>query len=90
MKQKIVAALFVAFGLAAASAARADVHVVVNPFGFVAVAPPVVYEPYPYYGAPPVVYGGGGYWGHDHGGYRRGGHDRGGRGDRGDRGGRRR
>lgn len=70
MKQAILGVLVMALGLAATSAASAGVRVVINPFGFVAVPPPVVYEPYPYYGAPPLVYGGGGYWGHDRGGHR--------------------
>ena len=63
--QGICALALAALGLAASSAASADVHVIINPFGFVAVAPPVVYEPQPYYAAPPMVYAGRGYWG-DH------------------------
>ncbi len=53
MKQGILSAAFAALALGAASAASADVHVVINPFGFVAVAPPVIYQPRPYYAAPP-------------------------------------
>ena len=64
MKHAIPAIAFITLAFAAASAAKADVHVIINPFGFVAVAPPVVYEPRPYYAPPPVVYAGGGNWGH--------------------------
>jgi hypothetical protein len=77
MNQKIPPVLFFALGLAASSIASAGVRVDIDPFGFV--APPVVYAPYPYYGAPPVVYVGGGGWGHDRGGRGRGGRGGGGR-----------
>lgn len=78
MKKEIVALVFGALALTAASgaSARVNVEIGINPFGF-GVAPPVVYAPDPYYyDAPPVVYVGGGSWGGggDHG--RRGG-DRG-------------
>jgi hypothetical protein len=78
MKQGILAVAFIAFALTATSAANAGVSVIINPFGFVAPAPPVVYQPYPFYAAPPVVYVGGGSWGGDRGGRSRG-HARGGR-----------
>jgi hypothetical protein len=78
MKQGILSFVFIALALTAASAANAGVRVVINPFGFLAPVPPVIYQPYPFYAAPPVVYVGGGSWGGDHGD----------RGDRGDRGGR--
>jgi hypothetical protein len=79
MKQAILSTVFIALSLAAASLATAGVRVIVNPFGFVAVAPPVVYAPGPYYAPPPVVYVGGGSWGDRRGGGRR---DHGGRGGR--------
>lgn len=81
--------------LAIASSASARVHVEVslNPFGYGSYAPPVVYQPDPYYGAPPVVYYGGGSWGHGRGRYGHDnrhhydrGHDNRGRDDRDDRG----
>ncbi len=72
MKQGILSVVLIAVALAAASAANAGVHVIINPFGFVAVAPPVVYQPYPFYAAPPVVYAGGGSWGDRRGGRSRG------------------
>jgi hypothetical protein len=78
MKQGILAIAFIAVALTAASAANAGVRVIINPFGFVAPVPPVVYQPYPFYAAPPVVYVGGGSWGGDRGGHSRG-HARGGR-----------
>jgi hypothetical protein len=65
MKHGILSLLFIALALTAASAANAGVRVVINPFGFVAPVPPVVYQPYPFYAAPPVVYVGGGSWGGD-------------------------
>ena len=69
MKQGILAVAFIAVALTAASAANAGanagVRVIINPFGFVAPVPPVVYQPYPFYAAPPVVYVGGGSWGGD-------------------------
>ena len=76
MKKELVSLLFGAVVLAAAPAAyaRVDVSVGINPFGY-GYAPPVVYQPAPYYAPPVGVYLGGGGWG-------------GGRGYRGDRGGR--
>lgn len=73
MKQGILSLVFGALAITAASAAsaRVSVNIGINPFG--AYAPPVVYEPAPYYAPPPVVYFGGGSWGGD-------------RGDHGDRG----
>jgi len=79
MKQGILSVIFVALGLTAASAATAQVRVQVgiNPFVFGGYPPPVVYQPYPYFAPPPVVYLGGGAWAGDrwrhwggHGGYR--------------------
>jgi hypothetical protein len=80
MKQGIVALVFGAVALTAASAAsaRVNVSIGINPFGYGAYAPPVVYQPDPYYAAPPVVYFGGGSWAGDRG-RRSGGHARGGR-----------
>jgi hypothetical protein len=79
MKQRISLLAFGALALVATSAAsaRVNVSVGINPFGYGAYAPPVVYQPDPYYAAPPVVYLGGGSWGHGR--DRRGG-NRGGRG----------
>jgi hypothetical protein len=53
-----------ALTMMASSAAYAEVHVYVNPFGWGA-PPPVVYASPRYYGPPPVVYYGRGHWG-DH------------------------
>ncbi len=68
MKKGMLALVFGALALTAASAAlaRVDVSVGIAPFGYA--PPPVVYAPdYSYgYAAPPVVYFGGGYWGGDH------------------------
>jgi hypothetical protein len=72
MKHGILSIVFVAVALAAASVATADVRISVNPFGWIAPAPPVVYQPYPFYAAPPVVYVGGGSWGRHRGGGSRG------------------
>ena len=68
MKNRILSLSMVALALTASYAARADVHVVVgiNPFGWWAPAPPVVYEPPVYYATPPVVYYGRGHWGDQH------------------------
>jgi len=52
--------------------ARGFVSVVVNPFAFVAVPPPVIYQPAAFYVPPPVVYVGRGYWGGGRGGHPRG------------------
>jgi hypothetical protein len=79
MKQGILSAVFIALALTAASAANAGISIVINPFGFVAPVPPVIYQPDPFYAAPPVVYVGGGSWGGDHGRGRSRGHARGGR-----------
>jgi hypothetical protein len=75
MKQGILSLVFGALAITAAStaSARVNVNIGINPFGYGAYAPPVVYEPAPYYAPPPVVYFGGGSWGGD-------------RGDHGDRG----
>ena len=67
MKQRTLAFALGAVALAVTSAAsaRVSVSIGVNPYGYGAYAPPVVYQPDSYYGAPPVVYFGGGSWG-DH------------------------
>lgn len=61
MKQRTVCLVFgvLALGTASVASARVDFSVNLGP-------PPVVYQPDPYYVAPPVVYIGGGDWGHDH------------------------
>jgi hypothetical protein len=68
MKNQLLPLCVVALALGASGAARADVHVVVgiNPFGWWAPAPPVVYEPPVYYASPPVIYYGRGHWGDQH------------------------
>jgi hypothetical protein len=78
MKQGILSLVFGALAITAASpaSARVNVNIGINPFGYGGYAPPVVYEPAPYYAPPPVVYFGGGSWG---------GGDRGDHGDRGRR-----
>jgi hypothetical protein len=65
-----------ALALTASSAAFADVHVDINPFGYWGAPPPVVYAG-PRYDAPPVVYAGRGHYGdrHDDRGRRDRGHD---------------
>jgi hypothetical protein len=63
MKSQISLGL-AALALTASSAAFADVHVDINPFGYWGAPPPVVYAAPRYY-APPVVYAGRGHWGHD-------------------------
>jgi hypothetical protein len=65
MKKKIVLLAVGTLVLAASSCADAQVSVSVglNPFGWGAYTPPVVYQPPPYYAPPPVVYVGGGAWG---------------------------
>ena len=67
MKNRILSLGFAALALTASSAAFAAAHVsvVVNPFGFWAPPPPVVYAPPRYY-APPAVYYGRGHWGERH------------------------
>jgi len=78
MRKGILALGIVALALTVASTATAQVSVRVgiNPFVFGGHAPPIVYQPYPYYAPPPVVYLGGGFWAGDRGGhYRGGGHD---------------
>ncbi len=69
MKTRCVPALvFAVVSLLAGVAADAGVsfNVDLNPFGWGAPPPPVVYEPRGYeYSAPPVVYYGHGHWG-DH------------------------
>ncbi len=58
----------VALTCASLASARVSVSIGLNPYGYGAYAPPVVYQPTPYYyGAPPVVYYGGGNWGDGHG-----------------------
>jgi hypothetical protein len=79
MNKPALVSVFAALALGAAATAGAEVHVSVGvaPFVFGGYAPPVVYQPAPYYSPPPVVYLGGGSWGD-----RRRGHER----DRRDRG----
>jgi hypothetical protein len=88
MKKGLITLALCTFALTAASVASAHVDVVVgiNPFGFgTYVAPPVVYQPAPYYAPSPAIYLGGGAWGGDRGrrdrDRDRGDHGRGGRGD---------
>jgi hypothetical protein len=71
MKQGKFSIVFAALALTAASAATAQVRVQVgvSPFVFGGYVPPVVYQPYPYYAPPPVVYLGGGAWAGDRGGH---------------------
>jgi hypothetical protein len=73
MKLRILPLVLAIPMLAIASSASARVHVAVsiNPFGYGSYAPPVVYQPDPYYVAPPVVYYGGGSWGNGRGYYDR-------------------
>jgi hypothetical protein len=76
MKIRIRSLGIVALALTASTAAFADIHVDINPFGWGA-PPPVVYESPRYYAPPPVVYyGRGHYWG-DHREGREGSRDRG-------------
>jgi hypothetical protein len=76
MKNRILSLGIAALALTASSAASAaHVDVVVNPFGFWAPPPPVVYSPPRYY-APPAVYYGRGHWGERRGYHGRPGHDR--------------
>ena len=74
MRKVMLTLGFMALALTVTSTttAQVSVRVGINPFVFGGYAPPVVYQPYPYYAPPPVVYMGGGYWAGD-----RGGHDRG-------------
>ena len=68
MKQGLVYLAFAACALTAAAPASARVNVSISLpiFGIGGYAPPVVYQPDPYYAPPPVVvYGGGGSWGGD-------------------------
>ena len=69
MNQRILLLAFGTCALAVASAASAKVSVSVgiNPYGYGAYSPPVVYQSDRYYSAPPVVYFGGGSWGNGHG-----------------------
>lgn len=81
--------LLLAFGalaLAATSStyAHVSVSVGINPYGYGVYAPPVVYQPDPYYSAAPVVYFGGGSWGRGHERRSRGHDDRAGHGERSD------
>jgi hypothetical protein len=64
MKIRIRSLGIVALALTASTAAFADIHVDINPFGWGA-PPPVVYESPRYYAPPPVVYDGRGRWGGD-------------------------
>jgi hypothetical protein len=79
MKKQPLALVFAALALTAAATASAQVRVSVgiNPYIFGGYAPPVVYEPAPYYPAPPVVYAGRGSWGGHHRGRERDHQDRG-------------
>jgi hypothetical protein len=54
MKQGILSLVIGAVALTAASAAsaRVNVSIGINPFGYGVYAPPVVYQPAPYYAAP--------------------------------------
>jgi hypothetical protein len=74
MKSGILALTVAAFAIAAAASASAQVSVQVGvaPFVYGGYAPPLVYQPYPYYAAPPVVYVGGGAWAGDRSGRGRG------------------
>jgi hypothetical protein len=68
MKREILSVVFVALAVTAAASATAQVSVQVGVAPFVYGGyppPPVVYQPYPYYAAPPVVYLGGGAWAGD-------------------------
>jgi hypothetical protein len=69
MKHGIAPLIFGALALSTAAVANAGVSVQVgiNPFAFGGYPPPVVYQPYPYYAPPPVVYLGGGSWAGDRG-----------------------
>jgi hypothetical protein len=69
MKKQPLSLVFAALALTAAATASAQVRISVgvNPYIFGGYAPPVVYEPAPYYPAPPVVYAGRGSWGERHG-----------------------
>jgi hypothetical protein len=69
MNNRILSLAMLGLALTASYAARADVHVAVgiNPFGWWAPAPPVVYAPPVYYATPPVVYYGRGHWGDNRG-----------------------
>jgi hypothetical protein len=90
MKNRLPILAIVALTLSASSTAYADVHlnVDVNPFGWWAPRPPVVYEPPRYYAPPPVVYFGHDHWGDHRDG--RGRHNDRGRGEHHDEGGGRR
>ncbi len=75
MKRRMVCFFLALVAIAAASAASARVDfsigVGVYPYG----PPPVVYQPDPYYIAPPVVYVGHGRWGEGDWHHRRGHHE---------------
>ncbi|HME37945.1 MAG TPA: hypothetical protein VKG63_03195 [Steroidobacteraceae bacterium] len=62
MRNRILFLGAAALALTASSAAFADVHISIDPFGYWGPPPPVVYEPPRYY-APPVVYYGRNHWG---------------------------
>jgi hypothetical protein len=68
MTHRIAMLCWGAAALLATSTASAGVNLNINLplFGSDGYAPPVVYEPEPYYVPPPVVYGGGGRWGGGH------------------------
>jgi hypothetical protein len=66
MKTQHLSLLVGALALTAAAAtanAGVTVGIGIAPFGYGYPYPPGVYQPGPYYGAPPVVYLGGGGWG---------------------------
>lgn len=71
MRQGMLSLVLAALAATVAPAADARVNVSIgvgiDPYGYGAYAPPVVYSPDPYYyAAPPVVYIGGGSWGREH------------------------
>jgi hypothetical protein len=79
MKLAIISIALGTLLLAGTPVANAAVRVSIGVPIFGYPAPPVVYQPSPYYGPPPVVYVGGGAWGGDRDRGRRGGDRRGGR-----------
>jgi hypothetical protein len=74
VKQGIAYLVFGAVAMTTALPASAGVDVSINlPFFGPSYAPPVVYQPEPYYAGPPaVVYRGSGHWGDDGRGHSRG------------------
>lgn len=79
MKKQPLSLVFAALALTTAATASAQVRISVGvtPFVIGGYPPPVVYQPAPYYPAPPVVYLGGGSWGGHHGGREKDHRDRG-------------